>query len=64
MTILALEAYLPQTHEEGWLGTKHYEPYDLTTRPIVGEYIGWIGLSPPANYPDLSRGLATLQGTR
>ena len=29
----------------------------------MGEYIGWIGLSPPANYPDLSRGLATLNGT-
>jgi hypothetical protein len=48
----------------GLVGHKAPLPYDLRTKPIVGQYIGWTGLSRPTNYPNLSGDLATLQGTR
>ena len=57
---IALEAYLPPNSPRGLIGHKAPLPYDLTTRSIMGEYIGWIGLSPPANYPIPSGDLATL----
>ena len=51
-------AYLPLIQS----GTKHYEPYVLITRPNVVEYRGMIGLSPPANYHNLSRDLVVPTG--
>jgi hypothetical protein len=47
---------------EGWLGTKHHEPYDLITSPNVVEYKGWTRLSPLATYHNLSGELATILG--
>jgi hypothetical protein len=47
---------------KGWLGTKNNEAYVLITRPNMVEYRGWIGLSPPANYHNLSRDLAISTG--
>jgi hypothetical protein len=41
---------------------KHNEPYVLITRPYVVEYRGRIGLSPSANYHNLSRDLAVPTG--
>jgi hypothetical protein len=34
---LAVDILPPIICHEGWLGAKHHEPYDLTTRPIRGE---------------------------
>ena len=44
------------------ISTNHNEPYILITRPYMVEYRGRTGLSPPANYHNLSRDLAIRTG--